>query len=237
MKKPSAIDYYSSIASSFRSISDSRSRYLNSVDDLVCAQLSATKLDSWLDVGTGDGHRLHKLMNTVVANNVIGIEPVESLALEARNLLGTRAKVIKTSLEDYRSLSYRNFQLVTALWNIIGHSEHPEQFLSTAYEAVEKGGHLLFDANNRYNVRYYGFLSVLKNLIFDVLGLGQKGRFLLTSPSGKISTIVYIANPFEVRSMLRSIGATNIRVLYVDYTSGARANLFTGQMLFHVIRE
>ena len=228
--------YYDKVSSLYREISKTRCNYLQAVDAIVTATVKRNKIKSWLDIGVGDGERISGLLGKVKAEDVVCLEPSAYMFQQASQSLEGKCIVIRKSLATYSKDTDRRFSFVTALWNVIGHSVDPVSFLRDAYALLDNNGLLLIDANNRYNVRQYGFLPVMRNAILDYLGLSTKGVFKLKTNNEGVFTYVYIASPRELRKACKVLNIEEININFVDYMTGEPAGYLTGQMVVRITK-
>jgi SAM-dependent methyltransferase len=214
-----------------------RAEYNTSVDSIVTRFAKSSKVDSWLDIGTGNGDRLVKLLKKINAvDKVICLEPSEYMHREATENLGSKAVVIQKTLEAYSYEQEKKFSIITALWNVIGHSDRPADFLKNAYEMLDKDGILLFDANNRYNIRQYGIYNVIRNAIWDLIGFEPKGIFKLKPCTGNEFTTVYISSPNDIYRACSILEGAKFQIHYLDYNTGKPTTWLSGQMVISVFK-
>ena len=126
--------------------------------------------------------------------------------------------------------------MITALWNVIGHTDNPVKFVKDAYAMLDHDGLLLFDANNRYNIRQYGVFAVICNAISDILGLGTKGFFKLRTNAPNEFTSVYIASPNEIRRACKMLVGAKFNIFFLDYSTGRPTTCLEGQMFISIRR-
>lgn len=228
--------YYNHIGPLYSAASKARSRYIKAIDAIVITAAGDRDINKWLDIGTGNGARLATLMKEISASEIICLEPSAYMFNEASQILDHKCTLINQTLSQYSSEHNEQFSFVTALWNVIGHSEDPAEFIRDAYGFLDGDGVLIFDANNRYNISQYGLLSVIRNIILDFLGLSSKGIFMLKASNDDIFTRVYIASPYEILAACKNLNSTNFKISYVNYVTGAPACPLTGQMVVSISR-
>jgi len=232
MKKVSSVDYYNTINADYSQLSIERNAYIDSVNQIVLNE-SPGYVDSWLDIGIGDGKRLNLLSKNIKAKNIIAVEPSPKMAATAKALLGQTAEVRQCTLEEYAVDCNIRFNLITALWNVIGHTEDPFTFLKSAYSLLSEDGILIFDANNRFNASHYGPRNVLANIFrsFTCKGDEHKRYRLPVENSSGLFTTVYLATPFEVSRMIRGLKPTSQCIHYKSYSNGSSKGPLTGQII------
>lgn len=237
MLEKTSDEYYTETGPFYLESSKSRSNYIKAVDSIVLAAAKKNHVEEWLDIGTGNGKRLNSLMKKINLEKVVCLEPSLYMFQEASQSLNKNCTLINKSLSQYSSESDSQFSLVTALWNVIGHSEDPIEFLQDAYRHLNDNGVLLIDANNRYNIKQYGLFSVARNIISDFLGLGSKGVFTLKATNLDIFTRVYIANPHEIHEACKKLNDAHYEVKYINYATGANECCLTGQILVKIFKK
>lgn len=230
-------EYYGRLCHSYEDVSKTRSRYLESIDNIVVSAAKICRIDSWLDIGVGDGKRLSKLLRRIEADDVVCLEPSSDMYQEALRNLDCRCTVVEECLSKFSQNTVRKFSFVTALWNVIGHADNHVLFLRDAYELLDKESILLIDANNRYNICQYGLFRVIRNALLDYLGLSSKGIFRLETRNKGEYTQVYIASPNDIRSACKNLKIENISIDFINYSTGKSANLLTGQMVITITKS
>jgi len=229
--------YYTEVGPLYPEISKARSNYLKAVDAIVVSAAQGCEINNWLDIGTGNGKRLCGLMKEISADEVVCLEPSTYMFHEASQNLDKKCTLINKNLAEYSSDTVSRFSFVTALWNVIGHSEDSIDFLRGAYARLDSEGVLLIDANNRYNIRQYGLLPVIRNIILDYLGLSSNGIFKLRTNDENAFTYVYISSPHELHKACRALEMADFEIKFVDYMTGNPAGFLTGQMVATISRK
>jgi SAM-dependent methyltransferase len=89
-----------------------------------------------LDVGCASG----LFLQTCAQNgwDTVGIEPAKGLSAKAKSVLGERAEVICSTLQE-ASLAPDSFDVVT-LWDVLEHVPEPVEFLQSCVSLVKPGG-------------------------------------------------------------------------------------------------
>lgn len=237
MKQISSDQYYTQLVPSYREVARKRSNYNRAVDSLVAQLAQNRKYSSWLDIGTGNGDRLLQLLKRIgTGPSVVCLEPSALMYEEAKSKLGSYALVINSALDAYSDEGKKKFSIITALWNVIGHTDNPAKFVKDAYAMLDDDGYLLFDANNRYNIKQYGIFSVIRNALSDFLGLGSNGLFKLRTDDPNEFTFVYIASPNEIRRACRMLDGAKHTIYFIDYRTGKPTSCLEGQMVVSISR-
>jgi SAM-dependent methyltransferase len=107
-----------------------------------------------LDVGCASGTFLHTAVEAGWTG--VGVEPSETLSAKAASLLGGRARVLTTSLEQ-ADLPNDRFDAVT-LWDVLEHVTDPVQFLQRCAALLRPGGFLFVNVPDldSFQARLFG---------------------------------------------------------------------------------
>ena len=219
---------YDVFAGSYLGYSESRKAYLTSVDDIICETAGNRK--RYMDIGAGDGRRSMYIADKVRAEEIVLLDSSETMLSKAREEQRVRKKI--ASITNYSSI--REFDLVTCLWNVLGHiptRELRQEALLRIQKLLSDGGLLAMDVNNRYNVAQYGLRAVFKNMWNDVCWQPTRGMFPLVL--GGCTSQVYIHSPFELTIAAAKCGLKLRRKYYVHYCDGSiRKGFLSGQTLY-----
>src|SRR5512147_553163 len=110
---------YDRLAPFFADVARRRSRYLRSIEDLIVVR--AARAQSLLDVGAGDGARASRIAARAGLRQVVLVEPsgeMSRLGGSGREVWALRAEDLDA---DDPRVGGRRFDLVTCLWNVLGH--------------------------------------------------------------------------------------------------------------------
>lgn len=233
-------DYYRRISSEYSEVSHLRKLYLQSINTLLKPLVDQilSNEGAWLDVGSGDGRRLVDLCESFEPDLTV-VEPVTEFVNEIKRNLPF-ANVFQGTLEDYGEsprASGQKFELVSCLWNVIGHSSDPRKFILGLVDLLSDDGTLVFDVNNRLNVRQYGVKNVARNLWNATRGYDwTRFRFTTTSPLGGHKTLTLLSSPGEIEAALMEAGLVVQRRFFVAYDDGKvyPFSWWNGQMYFEV---
>ena len=227
--------YYDSIAKVYDEQSKQRIAYLNAVDDIIINDCKTVDINTYLDIGSGNGRRALKIAN--------------ALNIKSTTLLDNSSNMLKglSSFEDVYAVDMsifdfntsEKFDLITCLWNVIGHFpsiEYMQLFFDKVSDLLSDDGVLIFDVNNRYNISHYGNKSVMKNMQNDVSKINDAGWF--TIGANEYKTKVYIHSPFDIYDYLKKINLLLDSIFYVDYNSGIiRDTFFEGQLVYKLRKK
>lgn len=155
----STVAIYSSLTSRYDSLADQRRSYLEAVDRLFL-ELAKNSGNHWLDIGSGDGFRAVQL-NRQLDKTLTLLEPSLLLASDFEET-HSDITVIRSTLSSAKIS--RQFDLVSMLWNVIGHVDSLDDSLKKIYGVLADDGVIFLDANSPFNVRRFGFLAVFRNL-------------------------------------------------------------------------
>ena len=113
-----------------------------------------------LDIGSGDGARIHKLIN----NRNIDVWVLEN-SVAMSNLLSRyfdKDRILRIDVLKISNLP-KQFDMVTALWNVFGHIQEVERIFAQVKNRLSQDGVFIFDVNNPFNIAEYGLISVMRN--------------------------------------------------------------------------
>ena len=226
----SSESFYNDLSKSYASVSENRANYLVSVEKIVSSKLSRFKKEQLLDIGSGDGMRIRR----IVSGTEIEITAIENSS-EMCNLLRTNtaiARVYETDIVKF-DVQPSSYNYVTALWNVFGHVEEIELGIKKAYESLAAGGTFIFDVNNPLNIGEYGIYSVTKNFLSFITGVTEK-RFRLIKGRGE--TWVYFRSNWRYRKILQNAGFNSLSFLYLNYETGKKTTPFNGQILIICVK-
>jgi 2-polyprenyl-3-methyl-5-hydroxy-6-metoxy-1,4-benzoquinol methylase len=235
-------EFYKKISSEYSEISDLRKRYLQSIDSLIKPHVEqvVNQGANWLDVGSGDGKRLAQLCEGSEPK-LTAVEPVEEFVTQIKHELPF-AHVFKGTLEEYGNsfgAQGPKFELITCLWNVIGHSTNPHTFLRSITDLLSDEGTLVFDVNNRLNIRQYGIRNVLRNIWKSTQGHDWTAfRFSTPSPVGSFRTLTFLSSPREIKTQIKGAELEIQRKFFVTYGDGKvhQFGWWKGQMYFEVTK-
>jgi SAM-dependent methyltransferase len=222
--------FYDDLSQNYASVLENRANYLVSVEKIVSSKLSRSKKEKLLDIGSGDGMRIKR----IVLGADIEITAIENSA-EMCNLLRTNSAIARVYETDIVKLDVQSstYNYVTALWNVFGHVEEIEIAIKHAYESLVAGGTFIFDVNNPLNIGEYGVYSVTKNFLSFVFGANER-RFKLIKGTGE--TWVYFRSNWHYRKILQSAGFKDLSFLHLNYQTGNRTISCNGQTLIFCVK-
>jgi SAM-dependent methyltransferase len=191
---------------------------------------------NWLDIGSADGERII---------NLTGDKEVHLLAMDSSDemislLKSKNINCLKADISNsytFKDKVKNKFNTITCLYNVLGHIDNFELRNNTfknIYNLLEDEGVFIFDVNNRWNIKQYGFLSVFKNIIKDLFKIRKSGDFKvnITLNEKQITSSVHIFNIFEIKKLLVLNKFSIKEIFFVNYKTGSvKENMFGGQIL------
>ena len=217
-------DFYDAIGDTYTRESQARQPYLDAIDAIVVDRAVAAGARTLLDVGCGDGRRLRRIVDqTGVA--AVGIDSSPRMVATAREA-GIEAHVVDiVDPGPAWPFDGRGFDIVTALWNVVGHVGGPtdrHRALATMRGLLDDAGQLILDVNNRYNAAEYGWLAAVRNRVNDALRRGSGGDFVIrrTVDGRDVETMTHVFSPGEIEALVHAAGLTPIESRFVDYADG-----------------
>lgn len=224
-------EYYNRIAIDYQSISNRRKKYIESIDSLILQHLQSS-IYNYMDVGTGDGMRALKLAKALGVKELQLVDNSEIINLVNLNSDGLQIDKCLSAVDKLKL--NRRFDLITCLWNVLGHVGEREdrlKTLKTLKEHLSANGTIILDVNNRYNISEYGFNAVQSNLSNDFKKYERAGYFELKYDN--YITEVYIHSPFEMNEICKSVGLKVEVEIYINYSTGnIESSIFEGQLLY-----
>jgi 2-polyprenyl-3-methyl-5-hydroxy-6-metoxy-1,4-benzoquinol methylase len=238
---------YNRLAPFYREIAKPRQRYLNRIEQLVIARVPSGSR-SLLDVGAGDGTRTSIIAQGARLDDAVLLEPSSEMARNCRDgaeiwamraeELGSPEQAGVGAVGD-RSPHGRRFDVITCLWNVLGHirpADNRSHVLCELGRMLSPRGVLFLDVNHRYNIRSYGLFRTLGRYLFDRVSPSVvNGDVTASWKFGAVqcSTYGHVFTDGEVRSLAAGARLTIRERLVVDYERGAvRRFGFDGNLLY-----
>ncbi|HEX4424524.1 MAG TPA: class I SAM-dependent methyltransferase [Terriglobales bacterium] len=227
---------YERVAPFFPEISLKRKRYLESIDQLILSRIPSGSR-SLLDVGAGDGKRGVQLAGKAAMNDVVLLEPSAAMMKEAA------ARIWKCRVEDLGHQHDRQFDVITCLWNVLGHIRPAKTRVEVLCELgrlLSADGLLFLDVNYRYNVSSYGVLRTVGRFLYDQLRPGElNGDVTVTWNFEDLSCRTYghVFTDREIRQLAADADLIVEERLIVDYDTGEVKRRGWQGNLFYVLRR
>lgn len=228
---------YDAIAPLYAEYSGRYRDYLNAVDALVIERLApGTRL---LDLGSGDGRRLHKIASHHGLAGVVAVEPSSEMAALCRTTTGFT--VHQLFGDELDRLADTGFDAITVLWNVFGHMANSAVRLKTLKLLKAKlaaGGSMMLDVNNRHNRLAYGRWNVARRRVLDALAFDEKRgdvHYQWKIGNDSVPSSGHLFTPGEMAGLFANAGLRVAERYSVNYASGAvSASPFDGQLFYRL---
>jgi 2-polyprenyl-3-methyl-5-hydroxy-6-metoxy-1,4-benzoquinol methylase len=229
---------YDLLAPHFRAYARTRAAYLDAVDRLLTASVPVGAR-SLLDVGAGDGVRAVALARACGLATVVLAEPSPALRVRCREQSVT--EVWGQHAEEL-PLSPRRFDVVTCLWNVLGHVPARAgrlAALTRMRSLLTPTGVIFLDVHNRYNARAYGAAKTMARWLLDQLRPSEsRGDVVVSWPLAERTVRLqgHVFTPREIESLFREAGLAVRRRSVVDYETGdVRRFACQGQLVYELV--
>lgn len=238
------VQAYDRIAGSYPEIAERRRKYLEEVDRLIVERI-AGKGNALLDVGAGDGERAMRISASAGMREVVLLEP--SAGMRSRMKAGPEIWPIRMEQLDWTKAPFakRRFDVITCLWNVIGHIDGTKTRASSLRQLAEllaPDGFLFLDVNHRYNISSYGFMKTAGRFVWDKIWPSERHGDVIVkweygSPAQQCATRGHVFTASEVEKLVRMAGLEIEERIVIDYEDG-RLRWFGFQgNLFYCLRR
>ncbi len=222
-------EFYDSLAAGYTTVSERRNLYIQAVDALLISTLATKTSIRVLDVGTGDGQRISRIVSRLAQLGVV----VDLELLEPAKMMSQLANESCPAARIYHDWSEVRegvaFDLITALWNVIGHADSNE-FFREAREHLSADGLVVLDCNMRYNFAAYGWIRSVQNVVSDIVGGTRKRPVQFPIHSQGSVTHVSLRTKTGICEEAQSNGFTIQTLHFVNYETGhLERSQFSGQ--------
>ena len=226
---------YDRLAPAYLAFSKRREPYLRAVEREIIARIRGG-VDSLLDLGAGDGLRAARIAESAGIAPVVLVEPSPAIA----GLAKTTAEIWRIRAEELSaSLVIERFDVITCLWNVLGHvrGENRSQVLEAAAKLLSPRGRLFIDVNHRYNARAYGWFTTSRRWAHDALTRNVKtGDVTAIWDVGEgrsISTYGHVFRHREIAELAEAAGLEIEERIVIDYDDGSVRRLpWLGNLLY-----
>lgn len=211
---------YDQIAPVFARIAEKRKSYLDSIDRLVISEIPPGSR-SMLDVGAGDGGRARRIAQARDIRELVLLEP--SVAMQGKH--DSDAK-IQTLRAEQLHLEEAEFDVITCLWNVLGHIFPPASRLEVLRQfarLVSPQGRIFVDVQHRYNARHYGVIPTALRFLRDGLSWNETNGDVEVAwdfDEARCATRGHVFTHRECRSLAQRAGLTIENRFVVDYATG-----------------
>lgn len=240
---PTSNEIYDAFAPYYSSYSEKKSKYLKTVDSLILKNIVPIT-HRVLDIGCGDGSRGAHLFSLMHASELLMIDSSKNMYELAKKFENKNIRVLRADISepDLNSVLPRNhFDTVLCLWNVLGHiTDYQKRIhaLANIKKLMKSDAILFVDISNRYNISYYGWKIVAKNIWNDLLHpRHDNGTFGYTIDVGDkgVKSYCHFFNPREFRSMCDKVGFRIVKTFYVDYESGLITKTWLSGHMFYML--
>jgi 2-polyprenyl-3-methyl-5-hydroxy-6-metoxy-1,4-benzoquinol methylase len=225
---------YDRIAPVFARIAEKRRKYLDGIDRLIISGIPPGSR-SMLDVGSGDGARAHRIARARNINELLLVEP--SVAMQDGNATGQTMRA-----EDLHLLQ-GEFDVVTCLWNVLGHIFPSGARLEALHQfarLLSPQGRIFVDVQHRYNSRHYGAIPTALRWLHDHLKWRETNGDVVVAweiEHMRCTTRGHVFTDREFRSLAHAAGLNVEKRFIVDYATGECRRWTIGGHLLYVLRR
>lgn len=237
MKKTRSL--YDLLAPNYRDYSAKKRKYINSVDQLILRYISP-HVNSWLDVGSGDGVRAVRLAKKKGIKNLILSDPSREMVKRCKKLRPSHVWNLRAEELPCKKIK---FNVITCLWNVLGHIENHTarvEALRRMSRLLAKDGQIFLDVNNRHNGPAYGWVNVVKRIFVDHIKFQDaRGDAHYNWKIGRktIPGYGHLFTPDELSGLIKEADLRTINRFSVDYTTGkVSKSPYLGQ-LFYILTK
>jgi len=136
------------------------------------------------------------------------------------------------------------FDLITFLWNVVGHlqtSEARVSALAGARKLLTSRGAIFADFSNRYNAAHYGWRPTMRRFLYDRLFWSDTNGDVTVRWAGwgrSVQTFGHVFTPRELQALFRAAGLSVKKRWIVNYRDGATCRFpFSGHLLYQLVAK
>jgi SAM-dependent methyltransferase len=228
---------YDRIAGHYAELSHRRGSYLRGVEREISTRIPSGSR-SVLDIGAGDGTRALRIASQSGITRVVLAEP-------SREMVGQMTEHVEVwplRAEELASISFERtgqFDVVTCLWNVLGHVPSAEKrlgALGAIASLLTPGGRFFLDVNHRHNARSYGVLPTAARWLRDLFSPNENNGDALAKWNAGDAQITTFGHVFTHREIIRLTAAAGLEMetrVVVDHQTGrTRRFAFQGNLLY-----
>ena len=227
---------YDLIATKYSALMAKRGAYLGAIEKVIISQIPG-KASSMLDIGSGDGARALRVARQSGIKDVVLLEP--SAAMRAQisgdvDIWPIRAE----DIADYARGHERRFDVITILWNVLGHVPHAARrdVLLQVAALLSPRGIFFIDVIHRYNIRSYGFARTALRYLHDCIAPNTTHGDVVVKWHELNSSCAAYGHVFTNREMLALTTNTGLALrerIILDYRTGSVDRFpFQGNLLY-----
>jgi 2-polyprenyl-3-methyl-5-hydroxy-6-metoxy-1,4-benzoquinol methylase len=231
---------YDRLSQAYGELARRRERYLTAVERAILDRMTFGS-KSLLDIGAGDGSRALRIASKAEIGRIALVEP--SAKMTARTPNG--AKIWRVRAEELRaSLSDEKFDVITCLWNVLGHVRGTAlriQALNAINGLLSQDGKFFMDVIHRYNVHSYGVVPTAVRFLYDSFAPSHaNGDVVACWDIGeqRIKTYGHVFTHREIMHLALASGLKLEERVVIDYENGQiRGSAFQGNLLYVLRRQ
>jgi 2-polyprenyl-3-methyl-5-hydroxy-6-metoxy-1,4-benzoquinol methylase len=227
---------YDAFAPFYSGYANTRMPYLSSVENIVIVH--APRAGSLLDVGAGDGSRALRIAHSTDMQHIVLLEPSAGMRAQCPPNL----EIWQYSASEIPD-SELQFDVITCLWNVLGHLEEPEQRSSALVQfrkMLSPQGMVFLDFSHRYNAESYGWSMTFMRMAGDLFLRSEKrGDVSVAWKAGArtIHTTGHVFTHREIKRLVRSAGLKILMRWIIGYETGRESKLpLCGHLLYQLAR-
>jgi len=242
---PTSTETYDQFASNYRHYSEKKSRYIDAINRLIVSRVKRSK--NVLDIGCGDGVRGVQISRIIKPEKLLMIDSSREMVKLAARFQNGNIIVQQLDIVDRKAVTeLRNekFDVIFCLWNVFGHiitEQKRTDALLNIKNLLSEDGVMFVDVSNRYNVSYYGIVTVAVNLWNDLMHPNQdNGTFLYeinVDNEKKVPSHCHFFSLGEFPKLCNEVGLQVIETIYINYETGITTNRFGGHAFYVVKRK
>jgi 2-polyprenyl-3-methyl-5-hydroxy-6-metoxy-1,4-benzoquinol methylase len=227
---------YNAFAPFYSAYANTRAPYLRKIEDVVIAHTPRT--GSLLDVGAGDGSRALRIAHSADMRHIVLLEPSAGMRAQCPPNL----EIWPYSASEIPD-SELQFDVITCLWNVLGHLESPQQRVSALWkfrDLLAPKGTVFLDVSHRYNAESYGWSVTFRRMVGDFFLRSEKrGDVAVVWKTGEqvIRTTGHVFTHSAIKQLVRSAGLKILRRWIISYETGKESKLpLRGHLLYQLAR-
>ena len=247
--EPDPVSAYDCIAASYPEIAALRQKYLEGVDNIIVQQIIGRGMDregsKFLDVGAGTGERAARIAGRARLHPLVLLEPSSGM----RGRMRSGPEIWPIRMEQLHSeeglFANRQFDVITCLWNVIGHvkgAESRARVLGELAKLLATDGLLFLDVNHRYNIPSYGVLQTAGRFLRDQLWPTEHNgdvsvEWIYGPSSQSCKTYGHVFTGREMKQLFRSAGLLIEKRMVVSYEDGRTCRFAIQGNLLYCLRR
>ncbi|MFA4827373.1 MAG: class I SAM-dependent methyltransferase [Candidatus Shapirobacteria bacterium] len=232
---------YDEFAPFYRKYSKEKKEYIDTIDKIISDYCVKKTIIKMIDLGCGDGVRGKSLAQKIKPEVIKMVDNSEKMIERAKKLCGV--KIAEGDFSEKRWREKDRYEVVICLWNVLGHiSSYKKRLwaLKNIRSVLAEEGVAFVDLSNRYNVKYYGWSKVWKNIKEDLKRPSYKNgnfKYLIDVGLKKIPSVCHFFNPWEMEKMIREAGLKIKKRYFINYENGKIEKYFWSGHIFSILEK